>query len=480
MSIESSGIINEKRLIDKKSVTFILGSTQSGKSSLINFLHDPSGLKNPCVIGNGLNPTTINPDYYHVEYETKEIEKRSLRDIEIKTIYQIQLIDTPGLEDKKDDENMIRIYQKMNGSIDIGIPVLVHMFGKPFTESYHNILKDYKKMIPGLFDKGFILVVTNLSMTERNIQKLQRQKIDINKWEQDFILNLNQSFNIQQRPTVIYIDSYPISNDEMECSITSREFILSKIINTPTMKITSTLFLKPKSWRLVDQTWIAQCETLLEGYREGIAQRNNQIKGFEQEQKKLMSRLSSKKEELEKYETELKIKDVDSKMQVATWNSTKAWRIFTQEDIWNLHSDKPITQRQRIKHNNCSMKVTREDEHFDSGIVSGILRGTYADVTIYTDKKLFYQRDIISAKELVSHLKPEVEEMQNRLSSLTDSNEVTARDLKSILKKFNQTQKLRDQISAEFSPLNEMIQRYNKIKSNLWTLDLMLSDINVD
>jgi GTPase SAR1 family protein len=471
--VESSSLFHEVRKYATKSTSFILGSTQSGKSSLINYLINPHNDGGPCVTGNNLDPTTIHPEYYEIKHTIDSTEARTIRDIKIRNEYTLNVIDTPGLEDTKDDENMISIYEKINGSSELSIPIMVHKFGKSFTESYHNILKVYKKMIPGLFDKGVMVIVTNFCMTDRNLKSLKKQKIDIDTWEAELVKNLNKSFGLNERPLIMYIDSYPVDDDEVKLCEVVRDFILTKMIKTPTIKVKTSLFLKPPSWTQLDKEWIGKCDSLLEGFREGIVNKKKELNENSLEQRGVMIELNVAKDDLLKVESYLTIHDNDNKIQVATWNTTKAWRFFLQTDKWDLRSDYDVTKVERIKHNHCVMKVISEGRH-DVGEVTGILRGTYADVTLYTDSNVKFVKQIEQKKADEKNLREKVNYLNDRLAKIETRNHKFKDDLELISTKFRQTEKMRNKLIIEYLSIDDLHDRMLKKKDGLWEFDIVI------
>ena len=129
----------------------LIGSTGSGKSSLGNFLIDPTGQKKPFVTAKSRLPETQR---LQIGQSRINLPGRGAGD------FKFTIIDTPGLDEKHSDlGHMIDTIETLRKINIIQACILVIKCDSNNTQ-YISTLRYYSKLLPSLFEKNVIIVMT--------------------------------------------------------------------------------------------------------------------------------------------------------------------------------------------------------------------------------------------------------------------------------------------------------------------------------
>ena len=201
-----------------------------GKSTLGNFLLDPDErhmFENQTFAA----ATNDRPTTQEVRAETRMVR------IEGSRYETLTIIDTPGLNEsgEKDSSHMIQIIDKLSEFGKFRACILVIKFNAKIDTQYKATMEYYGQLLPGLFDKNVIIVMTDFATDDHSERMRQRQGIDVGKVKENTIMELRQCSNSQltYTPQLFTIDCLP-RDTEMETNLTVRTAIIDFIYQSLT------------------------------------------------------------------------------------------------------------------------------------------------------------------------------------------------------------------------------------------------------
>ena len=370
----------------------LIGSTGMGKSTFGNFLFNPD--KNHMF----KNPTF--PPGRNSRPMTQEVKvMRRMTQIKDSMSVWLEVIDTPGLNESvtKDLSHMIDIIKRLNELEEINACILVVKFNTKIDAQYRATLEYYSKLLPGLFERNVIIVMTEFKTDDDSAELRKLQGIDVKQIQEDTISELRGcSSQITYSPQLFTIDCLPLKTTEIETSTKKRKVILDYILQLQPIKIENQMVAKTDYIKHKDAEKYERLQGEIIGYSE-------RLKGVYTESDKALDDTRNKKREIT--EIESKVKDLEEKLRdkdktedvVANHLSiTEEWkwfRWFTQD--FNIESQHEITHYTTWTNGKCKFKEIVKTSHAVSGKVTGkFMRGIYASVTAYTEKRIKYADDI--------------------------------------------------------------------------------------
>uniref|UniRef100_A0A1X7UKH9 AIG1-type G domain-containing protein n=1 Tax=Amphimedon queenslandica TaxID=400682 RepID=A0A1X7UKH9_AMPQE len=382
----------------------LIGSTGMGKSTFGNFLFDPDE-KHMFDNQTFAAATNNRPKTQEVKVASKHFPiEGSDRKMELK------LIDTPGLNESatKDLSHMIDIIKKLNECEEIRACILVVKFNAKIDAQYRATIEYYSKLLPGLFDNNVIIVMTDFATDERSVKQRERQRIDVEEVKCNTILELGQCSNnqISYSPQLFMIDCLPMTSAEMETSINERNAILQYILQLPPIEVKNQMVAKTDYIKQKDAEKYEKLQGEIIGYSEGLKEVHTESK---------MALDQTRKKEMEITEIESKINDFERKLHdkdtadavVAVHHSiNEGWKLFerTKRDF-SINSPHEISKYTTWSNGKCEFKEIVQTSHTVTGRVEGnFLRGIYASVTAYVEKRIKYAEEI---KDLRKELRAE-------------------------------------------------------------------------
>lgn len=138
----------KKILTPKEKIIVLLGETGKGKSTFINEITK----KDECREGNGTNSTTEIPQLVNYDHEG----------------YNFYFIDTPGLNDKKgDEENIKQIKDLKKGPCPSTFIIMLGFIDMKITASIQNSLIEFMKIFPAKDFWDHTIIVRNFSFEDK-------------------------------------------------------------------------------------------------------------------------------------------------------------------------------------------------------------------------------------------------------------------------------------------------------------------------
>ena len=199
----------------------LIGSTGNGKSSLGNFLLDPSDehIQRKKTFQTG---TTNKPETKPLEYAYDRRRNPSLR-----------VIDTPGLnEDIEEDRlHMGQVLQSVKELKSITACVFCIKFNSRIhvDAQYKKTIKYYKKLEPKLFERNVVIVLTNFKTDDCSVTMREFQGVNVDDVEFNIQRAIVKSAELSYYPKVFKIDSLPMSEEDRRTSESCRTSLLDYI-----------------------------------------------------------------------------------------------------------------------------------------------------------------------------------------------------------------------------------------------------------
>lgn len=420
----------------------LIGPSQNGKSSLANFLVNGKALSKEgtnihFAMGDGMISETTECKGIITEWIYKfipnEFEKNeeilknpsAAKNIRKRRICLFRIIDAPGIGNTDENieqqtmENLYRyLYSMKCKGEKLSLALLVLQYGtiKFNTELFTNI-DFYKKMIPDLMTSNILLVVTNVQNNEKWIKtqmlgcpKHPSARIEVIRKQVQKRLGHDQKFLI---PTET-IDSLcaPKSTEEKE-AIKLRCRVFEYCLSSAEVELNNIHL--PKTQKLLRES--KEKIDKLNGKREAKVNTCD-----------IMIKLSEISKQLRTLETSLnRVND-----ELIEKNNTKMHPIFNATFTDKLHffgwcrrdfdilTEFPICKKLVVL--GFAKYTVDERTHINGMIYSKWFRSLHCQLTLYTEKKIFYEKEI---KELQLQFKRERIEYKQMLDQykLDNSNE---------------------------------------------------------
>ena len=197
----------------------LIGSTGNGKSSLGNFLLDPSDehIRRKKTFQTG---TTNKPATKALEYAYDRERNPSLR-----------VIDTPGLNEgiEEDHLHMGQVLQSVKELKSITACVFCIKFNSRIDVQYKNTIKYYKKLEPKLFERNVVIVLTNFKTDKHSVSMRETQRVNVDDVKFNTQRDIVKSAELSYYPKVFKIDSLPMSEEDRRTSESCRSSLLDYI-----------------------------------------------------------------------------------------------------------------------------------------------------------------------------------------------------------------------------------------------------------
>lgn len=405
----------------------LIGSTGMGKSAFGNFLINPDedhifqDKKRTFAVATDNTPMTQEVQIAH-----KEVLIDFTDDVVPGTCIYLTVIDTPGLNEsaEKDLSHMIQIIKKLNEVGKIQACILVVKFNAKIDAQYKATMEYYSKLLPGLFDKNVIIVMTDFARDDRSERFRSKLKIDVDQVKENTISELCKCSNTQlsYSPLIFMLDCLPMDEKEFETSKKIRNTILQYIFQLEPVKFTDQKVAKTSYLKELDNGRIRELEGQIQGY-------NTRLQESHQESKDALNETQQK--EIEVAKTEAQLMDLqrkhddfnkDDKVIAQQHSIEKGWKLF----CWLTHDVCIDTDCDIIDYNtwtNGKCKFIMFDETSSKrslrGKVEGeFMRGIYASITANTEKRQKYAKNIMELKaeiEVVTKKREEYEEARVKM-----------------------------------------------------------------
>uniref|UniRef100_A0A1X7TVS2 AIG1-type G domain-containing protein n=1 Tax=Amphimedon queenslandica TaxID=400682 RepID=A0A1X7TVS2_AMPQE len=443
----------------------LIGSTGMGKSTLGNFL--------------------LDPDEKHVfDYQTfavakdnspmtKEVKvgEKSVQ-IDDSNEFFLQLIDTPGLNDSdaKDLSHMINIIKKLNECEEIRACILVVKFNAKIDAQYKATIEYYSKLLPGLFDKNVIIVLTDYAIDERSEKMRKKQSIDVEKVKSNTIEELHQCADkeLTYSPQLFTIDCQPLGSDEIETNQNIRLAILAYIKNLQPIKLKDLSIAKTDFIKQKDAERYKKLTGEIDGYNKRLKEVHTNSKEALEETRKKEMEIITKESEKKDLKEMLRQKDTTEDVVATHWSIAEEWRVFrwfTRE--FNVKSQYKISKYDTWTNGKCKFKNIDQKSDVVSGKVEGkFMRGIYASVTVYTQKRIKYEESIQDLKERLENEDNIIQLSKTAKELFLDKHKKELEEIKLLQKHIAERKAAAENCLLDHMTLKEAIQMLERLEES--------------
>lgn len=373
----------------------MIGSTGNGKSTLGNFLLDP---REEHISGNNqiFRTARTNMPETTIVHCASEKKKRP----------SLQVIDTPGLNENafKDLLHMIHIVRKLKELQSVHACILCVKFDLKIDAQYKATVAYYRKLLPSLFERNVVIVMTSFLTDSRSDLMRQKQGLDVDAIVNNARREVIESGQLTFQPQVFMIDSLPLTEDERKTSEKCRASILDFIrqslrpISIKDMRVAKTAALRQQ-----DENEISRLDGEIHGYNNRLIEANKAakvaLKGIEKREKTIVDT----KGEIQRIKSQLKDKDTDTRVTAQSWSVKNSWKWFkSQTESFEVSSAWPIVDCTKWDNGQLKWKDFEwtEDPGRAHGKVTGKwFRGLYANLTLLTEKRIRHREEISALKQ---------------------------------------------------------------------------------
>ena len=391
----------------------LIGSTGNGKSAFGNFLIDPSEDK----IFN------CDQQYFKVAQTNRpktqnvSIGKFQSKDREIK------VIDTPGLNesDKHDLKHMIQIVEKLQ-SIDAMLGcIVVVKFNSKIDAQYKATLQYYRKLLPFLFERNVIIVMTDFQTDDRSVRMRERQGIDVQQIKTNTIREVVDSGSLQYDPLLFTIDCLPVVEEERKINLDVREAIICRLDSLNPFSSEALIVAKTAHLRSEDDNKIKGYEGEIASYNMRLQQANvRATKALEKIQQK-KQQVTGTKKDLTVLQAELREKDSPELVDIGYWSVNE-----------------------------------------ERGFLHGIR--VCANITVQTSKRKKYEKDIKELNSRISKIENTMQSLNNHLDEIRDRYKECTDDITLIEQFIGEKRKDIEKLVSDYMTLDEANARLHAIQ----------------
>lgn len=372
----------------------LIGSTGMGKSTFGNFLTDPvESPKQTFAVSTANMPKT-----QEVQISEKKVDFEG-------TLMPLTIIDTPGLNEdgkEKDFSHMIQLVKKLIEVGKIHACILVIKFSASIDAQYKATLQYYSKLLPGLFDNNVIIVMTGFATDERSEKLRSKQNIDVNEVRQNTAFQLSQcNAELSYAPMIFMLDCLPMDDKELETSKKQRISILKRIFALKAVNIKDFTVVKTPYLQEIENGRIKELEGEIKGYNTRLQESHEGSKDALNETEKKEIEIAKTEAKLNDLERNRADKDKPNRVIAMIYFIEDSWRFFRwlRHDI-NFKTNYDIIDHETWTNGNCTFKELVVGTRSVRGKVEGnFMRGIYASVTVYTEKRQKYAAEIAQLNE---------------------------------------------------------------------------------
>lgn len=431
----------------------LIGSTGSGKSSLGNFLLDPS---------------ENNREYFTVARtnmpETKGVQSMYCEVKERKYL----VIDTPGLNESDigDLEHMIEIIECLNQVDSVVACLLVVKFTAKIDAQYKATVQYYRKLLPSLFARNVIIVMSDFATDDRSLRMREKREIDVDKIVDNIKMQIKESASLDYKPMLFSIDSDPYGAEERQLNQDVRSAIFSKLASLKRFPVRSVKLAKTEALIKMDKETIDKHAGKISGYNERLQQVNAQAADGLRKIQHLEIDKNEIQRELKGLQNALADKDSDEQTSIGDWSVRKEWKLFRTIELEFEKTTKfEIESIERWTNGRCRWIDYEQTEHKIRGKIKGkFMRGVYASLTLYTSRRNKYKKEIASLKQQSCEVQARLRFVQQDLKEVEEEYKEYTEDIKLLEDYIERTQKLIEDLSPEYVPLREARGKLEELK----------------
>ena len=459
----------------------LIGSTGVGKSSLGNFLLDsaPSASDeddSPYVAwprpgadpreGDGQKfrtARTNNPETRTVKFESpsKKLQKWP----------RLIVIDTPGLNERPDEDlsHMIEIVKVVKLLESITACILCIKFESKIDTQYKTTIAYYAKLLPTLFEKNVVIVMTNFLCNDDAIMMREVRGIDVATIVTNTVHEVVESAKLRADPPVFLIDSVPLYKKDLPRSERDRQSILDYTQTLDPISIKDMTVAKTTELINYDKIKIGRLEGEVRGYITRLQQVNQAVASVLNEIEQKEKEVANIHAALQQIKCELRDKDSVVVVPSRSWNLRNSWKWFQeQSESFSISSSWPIARYDRWDNGHLNWVKFHVDKEngFAHGKVQGEwFRGLYANLTLLTEKRVMYKEEIARLNKEMESQEKSLKELTSALEKYKAKHSKHSEEVRLLNIFIKQQNERKEHLLAEYMTIDEACERLEEFKS---------------
>ena len=438
----------------------LIGSTGMGKSTFGNFLFDPDSDQEIFMSAKDNKPMT---QYVQIESKRIAVQSPNCED------FELTIIDTPGLNENayKDLSHMIKLIKALQRVGKVQACVLVAKFEAKIDAQYKATMEYYSELLPTLFEKNVILVLTGYASDDRSEQIRVKRGIDVEQMKRNIVTELISCSKSQlaYSPVVFTIDCLPLDSEEKELSLHTRTSFLEYIhqltpIAVKNIKVAKTAYIKA-----IDEMKVKELQGEIDVHTEGL-KAHNMRKQSRQEAEIREMKLSEAENSLLSLRSDLEEFDTSDEVIAESWSVDQRSR-QVKPFIKHFHIKSPhkITRMAKWTDGQCQFENVIETPNEVKGTLKAIeVKGLCASLILYTEKRIKNAEEIDVLKKQIEEAQLELEK-QKGLQENLDQKFVAHDDQRiSLQRRISENRKEIAQYTPNLMSLDDAVIRLNKLR----------------
>lgn len=385
----------------------------------------------------------------------------------------VTIIDTPGLneDDVHDLKHMIQIVSALHslGGSELSACVLVVKFDSKIDTQYKATVRYYRDLLPQLFEKNVIIVMTMFDSSERAEQQRKLRGIDIDRIKSNTIREIVESGKLPFKPLLFMMNALPTTKEDVKMDIKERDSILDYISSLTPMSTKRLRVAKTARVREDDDKAIAAIDGEIESYKNRLNELNElAIETFDKVtlKKKQAGDLNNKLKDLE---DDRKEKDSSDTIVVnsRTFNTTWSFSGWLSEDF-DLSASCEVTNVVKWSNGNCVWKDLEKYHNGIRGRLEGqFMRGLYAELRLETTKRIKYAEEVKSIRSEIDHTETLLHEVDKGLIELESSKMRHHKQIKDLIAYIQERNERKHSYTQIYMSIEEACDRLKKMSESI-------------
>ena len=444
----------------------LVGSTGNGKSSLGNFLLNPASASDESPFNWLSDPRERPPQSFQTarsnmpETTAVQIARNSSE-----RLPHLLVIDTPGLNETavKDLSHMIDIVKNVKRLGSVTACILCVKFDSKIDAQYRATIAYYRKLLPSLFEKNVVIVMTNFLSDERTERWRRSQGIDVSAIVRNTVREVMESGELRVTPQVFLIDSVPLDKKDLTKSKKDRKSILNYIQTLDPISIKDMTVAKTAALKNHDEKEIGRLDGKIHGYNMRLQQANEAAADVLHEIERKEGNVTDIKAKIQQTKSELRDKDSLVTVPSQSWNMNNPWQWFQwQTESFSIASPWPVTEFKRWDNGRLEwvdFHVNKEEGVAHGKVQGEWFRGLYASLTLLTEKRVMHKKDIDSLNKALKRHEKSLEESKSALEEYKVKHSKYAKDIELLNVFIKEQNERKEQLMADTMTIDEACQR---------------------
>ena len=450
----------------------LIGSTGNGKSTLGNFLFDPSSSpKEIFEVASDNLPKTRKCEAvtHHVKYyddQSPTLMKKVSMFVMGGKSGSLTVIDTPGLnEDRERDlKNMIRLVATMKKQQVFKACIFVLKYTAKIDQQYKDTIKYYSTLLPDLFSHNCLIVLTDYATDKRSEEMRKKKNEDYDTIVENVKDEIMKSSGICFTPIIFTIDCVPVGPDEVKQSKRVRDAMLSYIFSLREVRMTEFLVAKTKILQSEDREKIEGYKGEIKGYNERLKKINQSATMALDDLQSTEDNITGIKDKLNGYEERLRNKDSDELVVAHVWSIDDARKLpswheksFDETSIYEVHDvEKWVSDY-------CHWKEFLQTGNRVHGAVKADFNcRLYASITMKTEKRARYAKAIEELRKDIKLTKIKLHQATVAARKCKEEHSEFESEMSDLSKYIKEKGELIEVLSKDMMTLEEAIDRLEK------------------